>query len=78
MGWIFAPWAQGKGYASEAVAAGLDWIGAALPGRDVVAIFAPENQPSIRVAKKNGFIEEASSLYHSDPILIFRRKGGNR
>jgi RimJ/RimL family protein N-acetyltransferase len=78
MGWIFAPWAQGKGYASEAVAAGLDWIGRTLPGRDVVAIIAPENQPSIRVAEKNGFAREASSLYHGDPILIFRRPGGNR
>ena len=73
MGWILAPWAQGQGFASEAVAAGLGWAAEELPGRDVVAIIAPDNAPSIRVAEKAGFVEEARSSYHDGPILIFRR-----
>jgi RimJ/RimL family protein N-acetyltransferase len=73
MGWIFATHAHGKGYASEAVAAGLGWAGEALLGRDIVAIIDPDNMPSIRVAEKAGFSERMEALYRDEPILLFRR-----
>jgi RimJ/RimL family protein N-acetyltransferase len=73
MGWIFAPSMQGRGYASEACAAALGWIDAALPGREVTAIIASGNDPSIRVAEKNGFSVREPALYRGEPILLFRR-----
>ena len=73
MGWIFAPHAQGQGYAGEAVLAGLGWIDEALPGREVTAIIDPGNAPSIRVAEKAGFSIREDAVYRDAPILLFRR-----
>src|SRR3954464_1090992 len=73
MGWIFAPRAQGQGYATEAVLAGLGWIDSALPGREVTAIIVPANAPSIRVAEKAGFSIREDAVYRDAPILLFRR-----
>jgi RimJ/RimL family protein N-acetyltransferase len=74
MGWIFAPFAQGQGYASEAVAAGLAWADEALPGREIAAIIDPGNAPSIRVAEKTGFSSPEDATYRGAPILLFRRR----
>jgi RimJ/RimL family protein N-acetyltransferase len=73
MGWIFAPHAQGKGYASEAVRAALAWANEALGSRELVAIIASENAPSIRLAEKCGFSVRQEALYNGEPILIVRR-----
>ena len=73
MGWIFVPSAQGKGYASEAVAICLEWAAGALPGREIVAIIDPDNGPSIRVAEKAGFASREAATYKNEPILLFRR-----
>jgi RimJ/RimL family protein N-acetyltransferase len=73
MGWILAPYAQGQGYASEAVAAGLAWADAALPGREITAIIDAANAPSIRVAEKTGFTIREEAVYKGAPILLFRR-----
>jgi RimJ/RimL family protein N-acetyltransferase len=73
MGWVLAPEAHGQGFASEAVAAGLDWADRALPGGEIVAIIDPGNAPSIRVAEKAGFARAESSRYKDEDILIFRR-----
>ena len=72
MGWVFAPAAQGRGYASEAVAAGLAWSDETLTGREIAAIVDPANAPSIRLAEKSGF-EREQALYKGEPILLFRR-----
>ncbi|HEY0112888.1 MAG TPA: GNAT family N-acetyltransferase [Allosphingosinicella sp.] len=76
MGWILAPDAHGKGYASEAVAAGLAWIDAAHRPAQVAAIIDPGNLPSIRVAEKAGFAEREEAVYRDAPILLFRRRTG--
>ena len=73
MGWIFAVEAQGHGYASEAVSAGLGWADAQLPGREIVAIIAPDNAPSIRLARRSGFETQQETVYKDEPILLFRR-----
>jgi RimJ/RimL family protein N-acetyltransferase len=72
-GWILAPEAHGRGYASEAVAAALGWADAALPDPEFVAIIDPKNEPSIRVAEKAGFVRAERTTYRNEPILIFRR-----
>lgn len=73
MGWIFSPEAHGRGYASEAVAAGLAWADNALAGREVVAIIDPRNAASIRVAEKAGFSVREDARYGEEAILLFRR-----
>lgn len=73
MGWIFAPHAQGRGFALEAVTAALAWAEGGLKGREIVAIVDPDNAPSIRLAGKAGFDRREDALYKGDPILLFRR-----
>jgi RimJ/RimL family protein N-acetyltransferase len=74
MGWVFAREAQGHGYASEAVEAGLKWADGQLAGRDIVAIIDPANAASIKVAEKAGFQNEIAGRYRDAPILLFRRE----
>jgi RimJ/RimL family protein N-acetyltransferase len=73
MGWIFSPHAHGKGYASEAVAAGLAWADEALKAPVIPAIIDPDNAPSIRVAERCGFTEREQATYRGAPILLLRR-----
>ena len=74
MGWIFAPAAQGQGFASEAVAAGLGWADEVLQAPEIVAIIDPDNAASIRLAEKVGFSEQNDARYRGSRILLFRRR----
>ena len=73
MGWIMAPQAQGRGYATEAVLAALAWADETLGGGEIVAIISHENAASIRIAEKGGFSAREEALYKGEPILLFRR-----
>jgi RimJ/RimL family protein N-acetyltransferase len=73
MGWIFCPEGQGKGYASEAGRAALNWLDRALPGREAVAIIDADNGPSIRLARRLGFDEGREAGYGDHSIMLFRR-----
>ena len=73
MGWIFASEAQGKGYCTEAVRAGLAWADEKLSGEAVVAIISPDNHPSIAVAERCGFTGRQDATYRGEPILLFTR-----
>jgi RimJ/RimL family protein N-acetyltransferase len=55
IGWVIAPAAQGRGYASEAAKACLDWGGDNLGAIRVIAAMNADNRASIRVAEKCGF-----------------------
>ncbi|MEU9161887.1 GNAT family N-acetyltransferase [Streptomyces sp. NPDC048424] len=57
LGYLFLPRAWGRGYASEACAAALDWFAGARPGEPVVLTTQAANDRSMRVAKKLGFTE---------------------
>jgi RimJ/RimL family protein N-acetyltransferase len=72
-GWIVTPSEQGKGYASEAVAAALDWAGRHLPGRRSVCMIAPDNAASLQVARKCGYAEYARASYKGEPTLLMER-----
>ena len=74
-GWGIAPDCQGKGYASEALAAALAWARAALPDTDFSCIVSPENRASLHLAAKLGFAPEAQSSYQGKPIVILRMGG---
>ena len=57
LGYMFLPQAWGRGYATEACAAALDWFAGALPGEPVVLSTQTANKASMRVAAKLGFTE---------------------
>ncbi|PXV52316.1 Protein N-acetyltransferase, RimJ/RimL family [Dyella jiangningensis] len=72
-GWVLAPHAHGKGYASEAVAAAIAWGEQHFGDRRAVCIISPENLPSIRVAEKAGFRRWQDTTYHGSPTIVFSR-----
>jgi RimJ/RimL family protein N-acetyltransferase len=57
LGYLFLPQAWGRGYATEACAAALDWFAGALPGEPVVLTTQTANDRSMRLAAKLGFTE---------------------
>ncbi|MFJ6071034.1 GNAT family N-acetyltransferase [Streptomyces sp. NPDC093065] len=57
LGYLFLPRAWGSGYAAEACAAALDWLGGVLPGEPVVLTTQTANLRSMRLAAKLGFTE---------------------
>ncbi len=64
MGWALSPEHQGKGYATEAARAVLDWSSSPpLSARKVACIIHAENAPSLRVAEKLGFVASHRSEY---------------
>jgi RimJ/RimL family protein N-acetyltransferase len=73
MGWILARQAQGRGYATEAARAALEWADEALGRVEIVAIVSHDNEASIRIAEKTGFRVCQEALYKGEPILLFRR-----
>jgi RimJ/RimL family protein N-acetyltransferase len=77
MGWLFVAHVHGRGYALEGVKAALVWADGALAAPEIVAIIAPDNAPSIRLAERAGFVRAEETLYKGDPTLIFRRRVTN-
>lgn len=71
-GWALAPWAQGKGYATEALAGALAWLDGQGADRSVCLI-APGNRPSIRVAEKAGYRTPQSILMNGDEKRLYTR-----
>ena len=59
IGWIFARESWGRGYATEAGAAAMRHVLETLGHKRVVAIIAPDNEPSKRVAARLGMSYEA-------------------
>ncbi|MGW3852715.1 GNAT family N-acetyltransferase [Streptomyces fagopyri] len=57
LGYLFLRGAWGRGYATEACTAALDWFADALPGEPVVLYTQTANASSMRVAAKLGFSE---------------------
>lgn len=71
-GWVMSPEFHGKGYASEAVAAALQWLDTAGKGRSV-CIIDPTNSPSLRIAEKNGFREYRRTTFMGDEVILLER-----
>ena len=77
IGWVIAPDAQGRGYATEAVSAATAWGDGFFNLARTVCIIAPENQPSIRVAEKCGYGEFLRTTYKDKPTVMFVRENPN-
>lgn len=75
VGWVLSPSAHGKGYATEAVTAMIEWGAAHFPDRRMTCIVAPENGASMRVAGKLGFRERARTTYLGSTVAVFERDG---
>jgi RimJ/RimL family protein N-acetyltransferase len=73
IGWALAREAWGKGIASEALGAVLDWADDKLKPPAVVCIISPDNAPSIRLAGKFGFRERVRTTYHGVSTIQFER-----
>ena len=74
-GWAISPWAQGKGYATEAAAAALQWTEARFAMRRTVCLIHSGNVPSLRVAEKLGYRRIGTCTYRDYPALMFERAG---
>jgi RimJ/RimL family protein N-acetyltransferase len=74
IGWALAPWAQGRGMASEAIAAVTAWGDAQFGSARTVCMIAPANTPSVRVADKAGYREYARATYKGSPTVLYERK----
>jgi RimJ/RimL family protein N-acetyltransferase len=72
-GWVLAPWAQGQGFATEAIRAALAWQERKFATSRTVCMIAPENSASIRVAQKAGYREFAHTLYKNEAVILFER-----
>ena len=73
-GWVLRPEAHGRGLATEAVSAALDWADANLEYEHTACLIAPANPASIRVAEKTGFRQMGQTLCQGQPTLVFRRR----
>lgn len=73
VGWALASDAQGRGYASEALAAVLAWGDAHFGAHRAACIIEPANAPSIRLANKAGFRFSHETTYHDDVVRVFFR-----
>ncbi len=71
--WVLDRWAEGRGYAFEAVAAALDWHGHAFAAPRTVCIIAPDNAPSLRLAARLGFRAYREAVYHDRPVILHER-----
>jgi RimJ/RimL family protein N-acetyltransferase len=73
IGWVLAGQARGRGLATEAVAAALDWSDRMLAAERTVCIMDPGHHASIRVASKNGFSERCHGQVGGNTVLIMER-----
>ena len=68
-GWVLLPWAQGRGFAREAMTAVLGWRGEHLAGRETFCLIHPENGPSLGLAARLGFVPEVEQ---EDTVVLLR------
>ncbi|HWA91755.1 MAG TPA: GNAT family N-acetyltransferase [Rhizomicrobium sp.] len=75
MGWSLAAGAHGKGYATEAVRAALDWGRAFFgAGARTVCVISTGNDASLRVAEKCGFRQFATASRYGLGRFVFERE----
>ncbi|KFL31585.1 hypothetical protein JP75_08635 [Devosia riboflavina] len=71
-GWVLHPDFHGKGFAAEALMALLAWADAQDMAR-TCCLIDPENMPSLRLAKRMGYVEEGTVTYHDKPSILLVR-----
>jgi len=74
IGWVLATAAHGKGYATEAVCAAIQWGDAHFDCANTACIIAPDNLASIHVAEKCGYRKPQAATYKGHATLMFVRE----
>lgn len=72
-GWALVPHAGGRGIATEAMTAVLDWADAHVPSERTGCIIDPQNLASLRVAAKLGFVEAGRPEFRDGPVVLLYR-----
>ncbi|QGP77980.1 GNAT family N-acetyltransferase [Sphingobium sp. CAP-1] len=72
-GWVVGPEAWGRGIATEAMHAILEWADAHLDAPSLRCIIDPDNMASIKVAEKLGFHALVDTTYGGKPTRVFER-----
>ena len=72
LGWVLAPAKHGKGYATEAAKAALQWGRQHFGANDFTCLIHPDHRASIGVARKCGFVEQRVGTYKGRPAIIFK------
>jgi RimJ/RimL family protein N-acetyltransferase len=72
-GWVLAPWAHGKGYATEAAEAALAWCEREGGMTRFVCMIDTVHAGSLRVAEKCGFRKFAATEFQGDPVILLER-----
>jgi RimJ/RimL family protein N-acetyltransferase len=67
MGWILAPSAHGKGFANEACNAILGWFEQNFGKHPIWALISLENERSMKLAERLGFVRQPDGLYRDKP-----------
>jgi RimJ/RimL family protein N-acetyltransferase len=75
-GWVLAPWAHGKGFATEAMRAALGWAEGRFGPERMVCIMDLGNEASLKVAHKCGFREYARGTYKGASLRMLERVPG--
>ncbi len=78
LGFVLAPHARGKGFATEAARAVVAWGDARLSSPSTVCLVHAENAASLRVVEKCGYeVVERATLYET-PTLVLARHAPRR
>ena len=77
IGWALDPRFWGRGYATEAARASMDWARDRLGWRRVIHLIHPDNAPSLALARRLGSVPLAgydTSVVNADrPLLVYGR-----
>ena len=71
--WVFTSESQGRGFASEAALAALNWYSSSANRRRTVCLIAPDNQPSLVLAEKLGYAPFGNVVYRGGPFVTLER-----
>jgi RimJ/RimL family protein N-acetyltransferase len=73
LGYILSSRVHGKGYATEAVRAAIDWVDRELAASRTICIIQEGNLASIHVADKCGYREFDRTTYKGNNVIVLER-----
>jgi RimJ/RimL family protein N-acetyltransferase len=71
VGWLLRPDAWGRGFATEAGRASIEWGIQELGLPRITAMIMPENQRSIRVAERLGMEPSRGDVLLGEPVIVY-------
>lgn len=71
VGWALAPWAWGRGFATEAAASWRDWAFDVLRAEELVSFIHPDNARSVAVAERIGHAYWRDITLRGRPALVY-------